>query len=294
MMEDLTKNSIADCELMDWVVPLGSYDCLMNAILYWLSVNHADTNPLYRYNFSINYCKRYDLFEGSVPMNELFNFIQSLYGVVLNHVRLDGLAHRKTYLLPVDAYYLSYMTEYFDKGHMLHYVLAEAVSAHSLMIVDPYFKTKKIVDFTAADKAWRTFSEPIIELGLPSNLMPDLTCIKPYLTTEPYPDILTSTFTQIAERMMVFGAYRDSADLMSNPLFKKQFGCIRTIALSRFKHVGTYRTLDYAHLSSAWRKLEVNFMKMTISLDKGLTATLNNLNQIADDELSYLHSYSKG
>lgn len=81
---------------------------------------------------------------------------------------------------------------------------------------------------------------------------------------------------------------------MDNPVFKQQFGCIRTIALSRLRHFGTCSTMDYAHLGSAWRKLEVSFMKMTISLDRGVTATVNHLKQIAEDELAYLHSYATG
>ncbi|WP_379128449.1 hypothetical protein [Paenibacillus sp. sgz500958] len=279
---------------MNWVVPLGPYDCLLNAITFWLSVHRADPNPLYRYNFSIHYYARFDLFDGTVPVNELFNFIRRAYGVGLNHCRLDQVVNGRMYLLPVDAYYLSYMKEYYGQGHLLHYVLAEAVTDQSLMMIDPYFKISILADITAVDQAWRTFSEPIMEIGLPLNLSPDLSSVQPYLTEKPYPDILTSTFAQITERIMDFGAYRDTADLVNNPVFKKQFGCIRTIALSRLRHFGTCSLADYVHLSSAWRMAEVSFMKMTISLDRGVVATVNHLKQIADDELAYLNSYAKG
>lgn len=93
---------------------------------------------------------------------------------------------------------------------------------------------------------------------------------------------------------MDVGAYRGPENLMDNSLFKQQFGCIRTIALSRLRHFGTCSTMDVAHLGSAWRKLEVSFMKMTLNMDRGLTATVKQLKHIAEDELAYLHSYATG
>lgn len=293
-MEATTKNSAVSRELMDWVVPLGPYDCLLNTVTFCLSRHHADPNPLYRYNFSINYYAGYDWFDSTVPVNELFSFIRRAYGVRLEPCRLDSMVSGRMYLLPVDAYYVPYMKEFYGKGHMLHYVLAEAEDDQSLRVTDPYFATSLLADRTCVEQAWRTFSEPVIEISPPLSLNPDLNSIRPYLTTQPYEELLPVTFARISERIMDVGAYRESENLMDNPVFKQQFGCIRTIALSRLRHFGTCSTMDYAHLGSAWRKLEVSFMKMTISLDRGVTATVNHLKQIAEDELAYLHSYATG
>lgn len=292
-MEAIT-NSAVSRKLTDWAVPFGPYDCLLNAVTLWLSVHHADPNPLYRYNFSINYYAGYDWFDSTVPVNELFSFIQHVYGVEGKPCRLDSVDRGEMYLLPVDAYYVPYMKEFYGKGHMLHYVLAEAADDQSLRISDPYFATSLLADRTCVEQAWRTFSEPVMEISPPLSLNPDLNAIRPYLTTQPYEELLTSTFAQIAERIMDVGAYRGPENVMEHPVFKQQFGCIRTIALSRLRHFGTCSTMDVAHLGSAWRKLEVSFMKMTISLDRGVTATVKQLKQIAEDELAYLHSYATG
>ncbi|MEK3876652.1 hypothetical protein [Paenibacillus sp. FSL M7-0420] len=293
-MKATTKNYAVSRKLTDWAVPFGPYDCLLNAVTLWLSVHHADPKPLYRYNFSINYYAGYDWFDSTVPVNELFSFIRRAYGVEGKPCRLDSLDRGEMYLLPVDAYYVPYMKEFYGKGHMLHYVLAEAADDQSLRITDPYFATSLLAERTCVEQAWRTFSEPVMEISPPLSLNPDLNAIRPYLTTQPYEELLTSTFAQIAERIMDVGAYRESENLMDNPVFKQRFGCIRTIALSRFRHFGTCSTMDVAPLGSAWRKLEVSFMKMTISVDRGVTATVKQLKQLAEDELAYLHSYATG
>ncbi|WP_405110516.1 hypothetical protein MHH28_00890 [Paenibacillus sp. FSL K6-1217] len=293
-MDSVTKNSAVSRKLMDWAVPLGPYDCLLNAVTLWLSVHHADPKPLYRYNFTINYYAGYDWFDAAVPVNELFHFLRHAYGVESKSCRLDSLDSGKMYLLPVDAYYVPYMKELYGSSHMLHYVLAEAVTNQSLRITDPYFKKSLLADRTCVEQAWRTFSEPVMEISPPLSLNPDLNAIRPYLTTQPYEELLPRTFARISERIMDVGACREPANLMDDPVFKQQFGCIRTIALSRLRHFGTCSTMDVAPLGSAWRKLEVSFMKMTISLDRGVTATVKQLKQLAEDELAYLHSYATG
>lgn len=144
-------------------VPYGIYDCLMNAIIYWMLNKGHDPQKLFRYNWDFYYDKRYDLFGGSLSKDCLINFLRAEYSLQVIDLEFSDITNDKCIFIALDTYDLSYIPDFYQKVNQLHYVLA-IKHQNQIGIFDPYYNVNQMLSIDECIEAWGKFQKSILTI----------------------------------------------------------------------------------------------------------------------------------
>ncbi|MDQ0417972.1 hypothetical protein J2Z48_002156 [Croceifilum oryzae] len=269
----------------NWHPYFGSYDCLLNSISWWLSVQSIDVRPLVKCNWNLYVSGEHDQFGGSIPDDALCTLLPEVYSVSIQEItNFSEVPYEEVVILPIDAFHLPYLKESFQLHHQLHYVAAYFWTDGTVEIYDPYFLQSYYFREESCKEYWLRFQKPVLRLyslGTNSAISPS-----PYLSRQPFERIYQETEVKLIEK--IHTVLKEPDPLQISVKFQRYFGCFRSIYIARKKYFETLEHSSFEHISSLWLSVERSYMRLMVYRERGIDSVIDSIQKVIEAERTYL------
>ncbi len=199
---------------------LGAYDCLINALLFWMQGQSLSSTSLclYNWDFHTSATKPF-LFGGTIHISSIQSFMKERHGVEI--MEIDGeLPVDEPFIMALDAYCLPYIEEFYGKKRQPHFVVAERRSTQrNYQIYDSYYRVSMSLSEDLAEKGSAMSGKPGYRMRVEGAASTCTATIFPYMLDRDYEKVYRVSRLWMTAQALTFESL--GAALKEAEAFKK-------------------------------------------------------------------------
>lgn len=269
----------------------GDIDCEANAVAFWLHANQLSPEAFIRYNWDFYYDEEEEMLRGCIHITPLVDFLRTHYKIRVTELSFHQLPENEWLIVPGNAYWLSYASDYYMTHRLVHYYPARKEPGGKFRVWDPIFGNMGgEVEEAVVRRAFEDLDRSALWLRNEHRVSSDEDVIPHILMTDyesSYINAINRVLPQIQRLLDRPENLRKDFD------FKQNFGHLQSILLGRERYFRSTPSSFSENLTNTWRNVLKQYMRLSYLRHHGWSSFVHSMTQAAAEEIRYLRTFEK-
>lgn len=263
----------------------GPYDCITNAILFFLRINNFSPEVLFRFNWDIQFSVERDRITGSASEDYIFPLLEKKFGITGIKIPIVQIPITGFFFIILDLYDLPFSNVY-QSRHQEHCVVSRRTSSDQFEVISPYFKSKTLLSSEQLYLSWKRYADETIfkvdvNPALSEKYLSNCS-ISPFITSVDYVERYNHAFEFTEYLSRIVKTYENKLDF-----FNKYLGMLFSIYNARERYFDVFNDegMYKEKILGGWRNVQKELLKLESNLSGNIS---DSLSRVLETECSYI------